>query len=326
MNNAPVVILENNSTRKPVCSIVIPTKNGGDLFRKALDAYAQQTLWERAELIVIDSGSQDDTVAIAKQAGAKVIEIPAHEFNHGATRDYGISLANSEYVILTVQDAVPVNSNLLQALLSALEDEAIAGVYARQIPQPDADVLTKRNLKGWLTGRTQREVRFIPHAGWYEALPAMEKYLFCNFDNVCSAIKKSVWQQARFGTVNFGEDIAWAERVLKQGYRIVYQPEAAVIHSHNRPMSYEYKRTYTCHRKLYALFGLHSVPNIMGIARSWFYASSADVIYILRNEHRLFQKIVMLLKAPILNLLSVFAQYRAVQDEIQGVSSSVKGV
>ncbi len=321
-NHAPTSKL----TQTPVCSIVMPTKNGGDLFHKVLDALALQTLWARTELIVIDSGSQDDTVARAKQAGARVIEISPHDFNHGATRDYGISLASSEYVILMVQDAVPMNNNLLQVLLSSLKETAVAGVYARQIPQPDADVLTKRNLNSWLTGRTQREVRFIPYAGWYEALSAMEKHLFCNFDNVCSAIKKSVWQQEHFGTVNFGEDIDWAERILKHGYQIVYEPEAAVIHSHNRPMSYEYKRTYICHRKLYALFGLHLVPSIKGIWRSWLYASGADVMYILHNEHRLMQAIQMLLKAPILNFLSLFAQYQAVQDERQGVSSSVKGV
>jgi rhamnosyltransferase len=177
-----------------------------------------------------------------------------------------------------------------------------------------------------LTGRTEREVRFIPHDGWYEALPPMEKYLFCNFDNVCSAIKKSIWQQESFGKVNFGEDIDWAERVLKRGYQIVYEPQATVIHSHNRPMSYEYKRTYVCHRKLYAMFGLHLVPNIRGIWRPWLCASCTDIVYILQNEDRPVQKMQMLFKAPILNLLSVLGQYRAVRDTIAGVSSSVKGV
>lgn len=315
-----------NDLQTPICSIVIPTKNGGALFQKVLDALTQQMLWDHTELIVVDSGSQDDTVVMAKQVGAKVIEILPHEFNHGVTRDYGISLARSEYVILMVQDAVPFDSNLLEVLLHSLKEAAVAGVYARQIPQPDADVLTKRNLNGWLTGRSQREVRFIPYEGWYEALPPMEKYFFCNFDNVCSAIKKSVWQQERFGKVNFGEDIDWAERVLKRGYKIVYEPLAAVIHSHNRPMSYEYKRTYVGHRKLYAMFGLHSIPNIKEIWRSWKDDSNADVVYILQNEHQLAQKIRMLFKAPILNLLNIFAQYQAVQDEIKGVSSSVKEV
>jgi rhamnosyltransferase len=313
-------------TEKPVCSVVIPTKNGGELFAKVLDALTKQTLWDRTELIVIDSGSKDDTVAMAKKAGAKVFAIEPHEFNHGATRDFGISQTSSEYIILTVQDAIPDDTNMLQTLLSALEDTAVAGVYARQIPQPDADVLTRRNLNGWLTGRTQSETRFVPYDGWYEALPPMEKYLFCNFDNVCSAIKKSVWQLECFGKINFGEDIDWAQRVLRRGYKIVYEAQTAVVHSHNRPLSYEYKRTYVCHRKLYVMFGLHLVPTLKGIWRSWLYASGKDMLYILHNENQVPQKIHMLCKAPILNLLGVLAQYRAVQDEINDVSHEVKGV
>lgn len=311
----------------PICSIVIPTKDGGALFAKVLEAYQQQTLWQQAELIVIDSGSQDDTVALAKQAGANVFEILPEEFNHGATRDYGISLASSDYIILTVQDALPVDNQLLQHLVTALQGENVAGAYARQLPQIDADVLTKRNLNGWLTGRLERETRFIPHEGWYEALPAVEKYFFCNFDNVCSALKKSIWQQQPFGNSAFGEDIDWAKRVLLRGYHIVYEPQAAVIHSHDRPMSYEYKRTYVCHRKLHALFGLHLVPRLRGAWRSWLYANMMDWQYVLRsNEPRLVEKTRLLLKVPILNLLSLLGQYQAVQDEINGTNHTIKGI
>ena len=59
----------------PLCSIVIPTKDGGELFLKVLDALVKQTIWKRTELIVIDSGSQDNTVAFAKLVGARVFEI-----------------------------------------------------------------------------------------------------------------------------------------------------------------------------------------------------------------------------------------------------------
>jgi rhamnosyltransferase len=315
-----------DSTQMPVCSIVIPTKNGGELFRKALEAWATQTLWQRSELIIVDSGSQDDTVTIAKQAGAKVFEIPPSEFNHGTTRDYGISLASSEYIILTVQDAIPAHNQVLELLVKSLHTPAVAGVFARQLPQADADVLTKRNLGGCFIGSVQREERFIPYEGWYETLTPMEKHLFCTFDNVCSAIKKPVWQQERFGRVDFGEDIDWSKRVLLHGHHIVYEPQATVIHSHDRSLAYDYKRTYVCHRKLYAMYGLHLVPNLKSVWQCWLSASKIDMTYIWQHEPRLGKKIQMLCKAPILNWLNIFGQYRAVQDEMQGVSNSIKGI
>jgi len=325
-NNENSTVLQHSSIQTPICSVVIPTKNGGDLFAEVLNGLAKQTLWDRTELIVVDSGSQDETVTLAKQAGAKVFEIPPSEFNHGTTRDYGISLASSEYIILTVQDAVPEHDRVLDLLVSALQAPEVGGAYARQIAQPDADVLTKRNLDGWSTGRVQREDRFIPDEDWYKAQSPMEKHLLCSFDNVCAALKKSVWQQEKFGKVDFGEDIDWSQRVLLRGHHIIYEPEAAVVHSHDRSLLYDYKRTYVCHRKLYAMYGLHLVPSLKGVWRCWLSASKIDMTYILHNEPRLLKKIAMLFKAPILNWLNIYGQYKAVQDELQGVKNSVKGI
>ena len=199
------------------CSVVIPTKNGGRLFERVLCGLQAQTCWADVQLIVVDSGSNDGTPDLARQFGALVHEISPEQFNHGATRDFGISLAASENVILLVQDAVPHNADLLRNLVAALKEPGVAAAYARQIPQANADILTKRNLNGWLTGRSMREVRILKSADDYDNFPPLEKYYFCNFDNVCSAIRKPVWEKMKFGTVNFGEDIDWAERVLKAG-------------------------------------------------------------------------------------------------------------
>lgn len=309
-----------------ICSVVIPTKNGGELFKQVLQGLQAQSCWSDVQLIVVDSGSTDGTVGLALEAGALVHEIPPAQFNHGATRDLGISLAASDNVVLLVQDAVPNDCYLLERLVVALGEPGAGGAYARQIPQASADVLTKRNLNTWLTGRMTREVRAIKSIRKYGDLSAMEKYFFCNFDNVCSAIKKSVWQTIKFGTINFGEDIDWSERALKAGHAIVYEPQAAVIHSHDRPLSYEYKRTYLCHRKLYNQFGLRLVPGLKQAFFSWVRASIADIRYIARHEKNMRAKLKMMLKAPALNLLSVLGQYQGARDELAGIDKKVEGV
>lgn len=310
----------------PQFSIVIPTKNGGTLFGRAIEQLQKQKLWWQAEFIVIDSGSTDGTVDIARAAGATVYEIPAEEFNHGATRDFGIAHASCEYVILMVQDAIPCDHDLFDNILLPFQDPEVAGVYARQLPQPDADLLTKRNLNNWLTGRADREVRKIESIEWYESLSPMAKYLFCNFDNVCSAIRKSVWRNNKFGNVNFGEDIDWAERVLKSGYKIAYEPSSVVIHSHDRPLTYEYKRTYVCHRKLYRQFRLHLVPTLRGAVRSWLFSTRQDAKYITNQDASIFVKLGILVKIPFFNLFSAIAQYRAAKDEVVGTMRHIRGV
>jgi rhamnosyltransferase len=309
-----------------ICSLVIPTKNGGLLFHQAIDALKKQSIWMQTELIVIDSGSIDDTVEVAKAAGAKVIEILPAEFNHGATRDLGISIASCELVVLMVQDAVAEGTELLQTILRSFQDAEVAGVYVRQKPQPNADLLTKRNLNNWLTGRADKDIRKMRSIGWYNSLPPIEKYFFCNFDNVCSALRKSVWLKQKFGDVNFGEDIDWAERVLKMGHKIVYDPAATVIHSHDRPMSYEYKRTYVCHRKLYQQFKLHLVPTLKGIYRSWLDSTMQDIKYVNAQDASTTTKLALWAKIPILNYLSAIAQYRAARDEAAGYIRKIVGV
>jgi len=324
--DAAAAIATAACARDRTYSLVIPTKNGGPLFGQVLDRLRSQSLWRQLEVIIVDSGSTDGTLEVAAKAGVSVYKVEPASFNHGATRDYAISLATNEVVVLMVQDALPRDDRTIERLVAAFDDPTVAGAYARQLPQPDADVLTKRNLNGWLTGRTTREVRQSSGSDWYEQLPAMERYLFCNFDNVCSAIRKSIWQHERFGRIDFGEDIDWAERVLKRGYKIVYEPDAAVVHSHDRPLSYEYKRTYVCHRKLYRQFGLHLVPSRKGIGRAWLHSIGKDLAYVYHHEPHLRRRLGMTLKVPVLNLFGVYAQYRAVQDELAGSENKVGGV
>ncbi len=308
------------------CSVVIPTKNGGTLFGTVLQALQRQSCWAQTELIVVDSGSTDDTVALARKYGAKVHEIAPHTFNHGATRDHGIALSSSELVVLMVQDAVPHDEHLLRELIGAFDDARVAGAYARQLPQSSADVLTQRNLNGWLTGRTIGEVRALDSLATYARMSAQEKYFFCNFDNVCSALRKSVWKDIPFGTINFGEDIDWSERALKAGHAIAYQASAVVVHSHDRPLSYEYKRTYVCHRKLYRQFGLHTVPSWRSALGPWLWTTLADIGYVWRSRAALAEKLRLTWKVPALNWLGMLGQYRGARDEQQGLLKVVKDV
>jgi len=309
-----------------LCSLVIPTRNAGPLFAELLAALQRQTLWPRTEFIVVDSGSDDGTPARAQAAGARVIAIDPATFDHGLTRDLAIAAAGCEAVVLMVQDAVPADDFLLERLTAALGENGVAGAYARQIPRPEADLITKRNLAAWPTGRTVRDVRRLTDPAAYAALSPRQKYMFCTFDNVCSAVRKSVWRDEPFGPSRFGEDIAWAERVLLRGYAIVYEPAAAVIHSHDRPLAYEYARTYVCHRQLYRQFGLADTPTLPRALWAWVRATGADMLYIMRAAAPPTEKLAMLASAPVANAARILGQYRAVRDARAGRPARVGGV
>ncbi|GAB4545003.1 MAG: hypothetical protein Kow0063_38880 [Anaerolineae bacterium] len=309
-------------------SIVIPTYNGGSLFQECLEAVYSQRVDFPFEVVVIDSGSTDETVSIAQSVPARLYHVDHREFDHGLTRNQGIALSTGDFVVLLTQDATPANTGWLRALIDPfLDDDLVAGVYARQIPRQDADVLTKRHLNRWLTGRTERDVKHISNWAEYENLTPMQKYLFCNFDDVCSCIRKSVWEKIPYERAVFAEDLEWSKKVLEAGYKIVYEPEAAVIHSHNRSITHEYKRTYVCHRRLNELFELRAVPTLMHVAYSALATTMSSVLYVWMHETNLRKKIPLTLKTPLLCFLSAYAQYKGARDQIKmGELKAIKGI
>ena len=60
------------------------------------------------QIIVVDSGSTDDSVAIAREHGATVIDIAPGTFTHGGSRNLGALRAQGEVLVFISQDAYPV--------------------------------------------------------------------------------------------------------------------------------------------------------------------------------------------------------------------------
>jgi rhamnosyltransferase len=246
-------------------SVVVPTWNGGARFRELLVALASQD--SRHELVVIDSDSRDGTAEAASAAGARVETIPQSEFNHGATRNRAIALAGGEVVALLTQDALPMGRDYLSSLRKPFANPRVDGAYARQYPRPDCDPLLAERLRRWSASRSEPSLQVLapgdPAASrrLFDALPPLERYLSCVFDNVASAVRRSSWERIPFPPRSFGEDVAWGKQVLLAGGAIAYEPSARVEHSHRIDIVREFKRLYCDHRNLHELFELFQVRN-----------------------------------------------------------------
>ena len=98
-------------------SVVIPTLNAGSGFEELLKGLFVQEARFDYEVLVIDSGSTDGTAELARRYGASVHRISEDEFDHGATRNLGVSLSGGEYVAFIVQDAMPLDEAWLAAMV-----------------------------------------------------------------------------------------------------------------------------------------------------------------------------------------------------------------
>ena len=218
-------------------SVVIPVRDGGDAFRRCLEAISAQEVADEVEIVVVDSGSTDGTQRVGRSFGAKVHEIAPDEFNHGATRNLGANLARGEIVVFTVDDALPVDRQWLEALTAPLRpDNGLAGTYARQIAYEDAPP----HQAFYIDHRYGPEPR-IQRA----ESPADLTVANTLFSNVSSAIRRAVLQEFPFADdIVIAEDLEWCGRVLLAGYEVAYVPDAVVRHSHRYTLSGTFKRYF----------------------------------------------------------------------------------
>jgi rhamnosyltransferase len=247
----------------PKASAVILTLNAGPAFAATLDGVFAQKTGSDFEVIVLDSGSTDGTPELARARGAAVHTISASTFDHGATRDRGISLAAGEYVALLVQDAVPLDGRWLAAMIEVFEDDPlVAGVYGRQIPRPGSSPLARVLVTDAPTAGHERREQYAGGQGHYRNLPPARRRELALFDNVSSCLRRSVWEEIPYGRTGFGEDLRWGKRAIESGYKLVYEPCSTVVHSHERGPLYDLRRHYAEGLLLLDLFGLAPVPSL----------------------------------------------------------------
>ena len=204
-------------------SIVIPVKDGGEALERCLRAISCQQLGreEAVELVVVDSGSRDGSVRLAREHGALVEQIAPREFSHGAARNLGASLSQGELLVFISQDATPADERWLARLSAPLRTDALlAGVYGRQVANEDATP-PERYFLDFLYGPRPR----LQRAGGLSEL-SMETTLF---SNVNSAIRRELWERFPFvEDIVMSEDQDWSRRVLLDGWCIAYEPLAVV--------------------------------------------------------------------------------------------------
>ncbi len=217
-------------------SIVIPVKNGGDDLRRCLSGIAAQRVEDDVEVVVVDSGSTDGSAELAESSGARVHRIAPEEFNHGGTRNLGVSLARGDRLVFTSQDAHAETGDWLARLVAPLDDPQVAGAYGRQVAHEGAKP-PEQFFLDYLYG---------PHARTQRAASQSELSMATTlFSNVNSAIRRDVFERFSFvDDIVMSEDQEWSRRVLLAGYAIAYEPRAVVRHSHDYDLRAAFRRFY----------------------------------------------------------------------------------
>ena len=236
----PISAGRRPSTLDPPISVIIPVKNGGEEIRGLLGKIRSQKKVQDVEIIVIDSGSTDGSVAIVEEFGCRVIRIPEKDFNHGATRNLGAREARGEFLVFTVQDALPATDYWLYAMVSPfVACPELAALSSKQLVRPEADLFSL-----WMNEATYPSIGFVEDsiyalspsfdfANW-KHLDSRIKRQLSFFDNVCSCVRRSVFDEIRFNPQINAEDIDFGVRLLEKRKKIGFLTTTGVYHWHER--------------------------------------------------------------------------------------------
>jgi len=228
----------------PPVSLIIPSLNGGELFRQCLQGIRGQDYPADVQLLIIDSGSNDGTDLLAESFGAQVVRIKKGDFHHSRTRQMALAHARHNFVAYLVQDAIPEDDTWLQNMVRALlRNPAAVACYGRQEPHYDAYLYARFEsaFHNQYLGDKPR-LQSPPAPGVREDYAAI--LYRCRFDNVCALYRRSALNDCPFPDIPYGEDMAWAKAVLDRGWSVAYEPAIRVRHSHNRPPEYRRRRGF----------------------------------------------------------------------------------
>ncbi|MDI6723942.1 MAG: glycosyltransferase [Methanobacterium sp.] len=256
-------------------SIILLTKDGGSRLEELMKSIRDQKYDGNIEIIAVDSGSKDDTVNILKKYNARVFEISPEDFHHSKTRNLGAQKSNRDILVYLTQDALPLDDYFLANLLKPLNNN-FSVVYGRQIANLDA-----KKLDVFFYSYFYPEERKILNEKHAEN---PRKFYMENVfaSDVCAAIKRDVWEKIRFDDdVPMSEDKDFALRVLKEGYTILYEPNAAVYHSHDYTLKSLFKRRFK-DGAAFASIALEGEGNFMDRGLKYFIE---QIEYFIRNKY-----------------------------------------
>lgn len=232
-------------------SIIIPVKNGAATLERCLKQIAAQLVDAEKEIIIIDSGSTDDSLHIAKKFDAKIISIAPQDFNHGATRNLGVAQATGELIYFTVQDAFLEKVDCLQTMLDHFKNEAVMAVNGMQAIEKKR----QNNPALWFRRASTPLAKTIYFPkGAFEKLSKSDKLLNTAWDNVNAMYRKTALEELPFRHLSFAEDKLWALDALTQGFSIVVDPSVVAFHYHHLQFIYYYRVEQIVHSIHYMYF------------------------------------------------------------------------
>lgn len=219
--------------------LMIPVYRPDHKLEELLQKIYTQTKKPNKVILLHTVESEKDSLHIPEIEGSNihVYPIDKHDFDHGGTRRLAADQSVADILMFMTQDAVPVNDLLIEKLIAPYFDSKVGATYARQISNDQSDILeTFTREFNYPNQSRMKSSKDIEELGI--------KTFFCS--NVCATYRNDLYYQLG-GFVEktiFNEDMIMAFKIIGAGYKIAYQAQAEVIHSHQYSYIQQFTRNF----------------------------------------------------------------------------------
>lgn len=217
-------------------SIVIRALNEAEHLPALCSGLLRQTR-QPDQVILVDSGSTDDTVPISRAHGAEIVHIAPDEFSFGRALNLGCAHATGDILVFVSAHVYPLTEKWLELLLEPFERSEVGLVYGGQTGDARSHFSELELLGSWFPDVSDDD----------------QQTPFCN--NANCAVRAAAWRDLPYDETLTGlEDLDWAKRALAAGWKLVYRAEARIAHIHDEPFAKtrnRYRREAVGHRRIF---------------------------------------------------------------------------
>ena len=218
--------------------VLIPVYEPDDSFKKLLTMLSKQTVRPEKIILMVTEGSREVLPEEKAYPEIEIHRLQKSEFDHAGTRNDAASFSSAELILFMTQDAVPEDVHFIEELTDGMaKDEKIAVSYARQMAKKDTKPI-ERLIRRFNYPEESR----LKSAEDLDTLGI--KTYFCS--DVAALYRKEIFTElGGFETpAVFNEDMVFAAKAVKAGYKVYYNADARVIHAHNLTLREQFKRNF----------------------------------------------------------------------------------
>lgn len=198
-------------------SIIVPVYNSSDYINRCIDSVIGQK-YADIEVVIIDDGSNDDSLAICKDIASKDSRVKVFsQPNSGASlaRNRGLDIATGGYVMFVDSDDW-IAPDMIERMMSVFQANPEIQIVQTRVPGDMKDREGDQVLSG------AQAVKYLLEGSWWGP--------------VCKLIRRELISGVRFPEATISEDYLFNYQLFNNS-ECVYYLDKCYYHRTNRPGS-----------------------------------------------------------------------------------------